>query len=205
MCLFAGYDPDGSVDDYVVDYLAELSRHADVYYLSDGYLDAHQMERLEPYTRGAWAINHGAYDFGSLAMLAGDLVGWDLIDEYDELVLANDSAFLLRPLDHVLDRMDARACDWWGLQASKHGFDGDQPSGGPLDASVMKRHMIGERLLNDHDHLHLSSYFLVLRRPVFQDPGFRRRIEAGRTAGRQAARDPQVRDRPEQVSHVSGF
>src|SRR5690606_9293054 len=35
ICLFAGYDPDGLVDDYVVRYVRELSRHADVYYLAD--------------------------------------------------------------------------------------------------------------------------------------------------------------------------
>ena len=38
--------------------------------------------------------------------------------------------------------------------------------------------MIGERAMNDHDHLHLSSYFLVFRAPVVRDPGFRRRLDA---------------------------
>ena len=123
MCLFAGYDNDGVIDDYVLDYLRELSRHADVYYLADGYIEPDELAKLAPYTQGAWAVAHGAYDFGSLSMLARDLVGWDVIDTYDELVFANDSAFLLRPLDDVFATMDGRANDWWGLQASKHGFE----------------------------------------------------------------------------------
>ena len=36
-----------------------------------------------------------------------------------ELLLVNDSCYLLRPLDTVFAAMDARACDWWGLQATK--------------------------------------------------------------------------------------
>src|SRR5690606_18459145 len=35
ICLFAAYDPDGLVDDAVIRYVRELSRHADVYYLAD--------------------------------------------------------------------------------------------------------------------------------------------------------------------------
>ena len=30
------YDPDGLVDDYVVSYVAELARHAEVFVLADG-------------------------------------------------------------------------------------------------------------------------------------------------------------------------
>jgi hypothetical protein len=178
VCLFAGYDNDGVVDDYVLEYLRELSRHADVYYLADGYVEPDELAKLAPYTAGAWGIAHGAYDFGSLSMLARDLVGWDVIDTYDELILANDSAFLLRPLDDVFATMDVRANDWWGLQASKHGFEKHMNGGRPLDADEVKRRMIGEPVMNEHDHLHLSSYFLVFRSAVVRDPGFRRRLDA---------------------------
>ena len=37
------------------------------------------------------------YDFGSYSLLARDLVGWEVIDGYDELLLVNDSAYLLTP------------------------------------------------------------------------------------------------------------
>ncbi len=52
-------------------------------------------------------------------MLASELVGWDVVETYDELLLVNDSCYLLRPLDEVFARMDATPCDWWGLQATK--------------------------------------------------------------------------------------
>ena len=76
VCLFAGYDPDGVVDDYVVDYVRELSRFADVYYLADGEMAASELAKLADITQGAWGRRHGEYDFGSYARLA-ELVGWD--------------------------------------------------------------------------------------------------------------------------------
>src|SRR5690606_29714550 len=76
ICLFAGYDPDGIVDDYVVAYLRELSRHADVYYLADGVMQDGELDKLRPHTLGRWACRHGAYDFGSWSVLAREHVGW---------------------------------------------------------------------------------------------------------------------------------
>ena len=109
VCLFAGFDVDGIVDDTVVAYVRELSRFADVYYLADCALEAGELDKLAPYTQGRWAIRHGRYDFGSYSMLARDLVGWDMIATYDELLLANDSCYLVQPFDEVFARMDAAA------------------------------------------------------------------------------------------------
>ena len=132
VCLFAGYDRDGIVDDYVVAYVRELSRFADVYYLADSPMEQSELDKLAGITLGAWAVRHGAYDFGSWSMLARDLVGWDVIDGYDELLLVNDSCYLLRPLDEVFAEMDATACDWWGLQAAKRPNDQDDTSSWPM-------------------------------------------------------------------------
>lgn len=177
VCLFAGYDQDGVIDDYVVDYLREMSRHADVYYLADGFILPEQLRRLDEVARGAWAVPHGAYDFGSYSMLARDLVGWDTIDGYDEVVLANDSGFLIRPLDEVFSEMDSRTCDWWGLQMTRHDFERHSNGGLPLPIDEVKACMVGERFMSELDHLHISSYFLVFRKPVLQDPGFRKRLD----------------------------
>ncbi|MBF4769176.1 CDP-glycerol glycerophosphotransferase family protein [Nocardioides agariphilus] len=177
VCLFAAYDVDGVVDDYVVAYLTELSRHCDVYYLADSHVDKAELAKLDGITTGAWAIRHGMYDFGSFSLLARDLVGWSRIEEYDELVLANDSAYLLKPLDEMFERMDRRACDWWGLQATKRPFREERGFSRPVPLEQAKRHMVGEPEMLPLDHLHLSSYLMVFRKPVVLDPGFRRRLD----------------------------
>lgn len=180
--LVAGFDRQGVIDPSVIELITELSRHSDVYYLFDGYLTTEELAKVSGVTKGAWAVRHEAYDFGSYSMLAGELVGWDRLAEYDEVVFANDSCFLVRPLDDVFATMAERDCDWWGLQATKGiastryqtGNDFTEPIG--LDE-------VRESLLptyeNDpiYDFL-VGSYFLAFRRPVLDDPQFRALISS---------------------------
>ena len=177
ICLFAGYDVDGLVDDYVVDYLRELSRHADVYYLADCVMQPGELEKLAGVTRGAWAIPHGRYDFGSYSLLARDLVGWQVVESYDELLLANDSCYLVRPLDGVFAQMDATPCDWWGLQLTVRYFDGEGPSAEPLPLAEAKRRFQPAAAMEYNEFPHVGSYFLALRAPVIADGGFRKRLD----------------------------
>ena len=178
VALFAGHDVEGVLDDYVVAYVEELSRHSDVYYLCDGYLEPAELAKLDGLATGAWAIRHGAYDFGSYSLLAEQLIGWDLIEEYDELLLVNDSCYLLRPLQDVFESMDRRKCDWWGLQATK-GLALTAASPGNAFTEPIPLPRVRDELLEGYEHepvydFHIGSYFLAYRRPVLQDHGFRR-------------------------------
>lgn len=178
-CLFAGYDRDGVIDDTVVGYLTELARHADVFYLADGVLEPGELDRLAEATQGAWSVPHAAYDFGSFSLLARDLVGWERLAAYDEVVLVNDSCYLLRPLDDVFAEMDSRACDWWSLQATSMEHDESYISDdSPIPLAEAKRRFVGPRQWMDDRYLHLSSYLLAFRRPVLDDPGFRFRLDS---------------------------
>ena len=182
ICLFAGYDVDGVVDDHVVAYVRELSRHADVYYLADGYLPPSELAKLDGIARGAWSARHGAYDFGSYSMLARDLVGWDTVLTYDELLLVNDSCYLLRDLDDVFARMEARACDWWGLQATK-GLAKTREEPANLFTEPIPLERVHEELLPRFEHdpvydFHVGSYFVAYRSAVLHDPRFRRILDA---------------------------
>jgi hypothetical protein len=182
VCLMAGYDADGILDDYVVDYARELSRHADVYYLCDGYLDPSELAKLDGIAAGAWAIRHGAYDFGSYSMLARDLVGWDRIGGYDELLLVNDSCYLLTTLDRVFAQMEQRDCAWWGLQATK-GLTITQNHGGhtltrPVPLDEVKSDFLPDFEGDPVYDFHIGSYFLAYRKPVISDTRFRRVLDS---------------------------
>ncbi len=178
-CLFAMYDPDGLVDDTVAAYVAELARHADVFVCADGALQDGQLERLAP-AQGAWVRPHGAHDFGSWSLLVRELVGWEALAGYDEVLLANDSCWLVRPLDEVFARMDGRPGDFWGLQLTARRFEPEpsQPQSVPLEE--VKRSWLPPTAFRYPEMVHVGSYFLALRRPVLDDPGLRRRLEAVR-------------------------
>ena len=63
ICLFAGYNYSKIVSEYVLDYLKELSKYADIYYLADGTLPDKELDKIQTITKGAWVENHHGYDF----------------------------------------------------------------------------------------------------------------------------------------------
>ena len=137
-----------TVDDTVVAYVSELARHAEVFVCFDGSLQPGQLDRLSGLVAGAWVRRHGAHDFGSWSVLARELVGWDALAAYDEVLLVNDSCWLLRPLDEVFARMDARPGDFWGLQVTARRFEPDHRRGHrrqqDRNGQVPRRHPWGE-------------------------------------------------------------
>lgn len=180
-CLFAGFDADGTVGEALLIYLRELARFCDVFVLFDNYLPPVELRRLQAVTTQAWAIRHGAYDMGSYSMLARDLVGWDRLADYDEVLFVNDSCYLLRPLDEVFDRMSSEQCAWWGMQATKGiAMTRDAPANQfrePIPLDTVRRDLLST-YENDpvYDFL-VASYFLAFRRPVLDDPVFRRLVD----------------------------
>ncbi len=175
ICLFAGYDSDGLIDPVVIEYIRDLSHHADVYYLADCQMPSSELAKLDGLVKGAWSERHGRYDFGSWSALAKKLVGWKIIEGYDELILANDSCYLMRSLSSVFADMDARNCDWWGVQATKGMISTFSTQALPEEISLdaIKQEWLSrfeEQPLYD---FHVGSYFLVFRKPVLFDPGLR--------------------------------
>lgn len=115
ICLFAGYDANQHIHDYVIYYINKLSEIADVYYMADCEMSPEELGKLSPYVKGAFARRHGKYDFGSWSDLVGH-IGWDIIARYDQLILCNDSCYgPLFPLSTIFDEMDQRNVDFWGL------------------------------------------------------------------------------------------
>ena len=118
VCLFAAFDRDGRVDDHVVHYVRELSRHADVYVLHDGYLPPEELARLDGLAAGAGHPPR-RLRLRVLVQARRRARRLDVLSTYDEVLLVNDSCYLLRPLDEVFSRMDETPADWWGLQVTK--------------------------------------------------------------------------------------
>ena len=143
LCLFAGYSPENRVDDYVIHYLGELAKFADVYYQAANDLSEEELRKLDEVTHGRWAEAHNKYDFGSWQKLIFRL-GWQEVEKYDAVILANDSNYgPVRELAEIFDRMDAAGLDAWGITE------------------------------NYGNTRHLQSYFLTLNRPVVKNAFFR--------------------------------
>lgn len=138
ICLFAGFDKNGEIADYVIYYLKALSKIADVYYWGDFEASNKEKAKIEPYCQAVYCARHGKYDFGSWQELI-QKIGREKIESYDEMILANDSCYgPLVDLSEIFQEMDQKKCDFWGL------------------SSAYK------------NHIHLQSYFIVLKQPVLK-------------------------------------
>jgi lipopolysaccharide biosynthesis protein len=145
IAIFAHYDRDAVIDEYVVYYLRGLREvAARILFVSDAPLARSEAAKLAGLAELVSATRHGEYDFGSwkrgIAHLGPELSG------FDELILANDSCYApVIPFQVVFARMAAIECDAWSGTATG-------------DKGQVR---------------HLNSYFLVFRRRILADPAFK--------------------------------
>lgn len=178
--LFAGYDKDGIIDESVIIYLKELSKYSDVYFLSDSIISEKELDKLRPYTKGAWAYQHGEYDFGSYKRLARCHVGWETIEQYDELLFVNDSSYLLSPLDKIFSKMSAKKTSFWGMQATKGTYATREKESNIFNSKIpmskIKKEYMERYFNEDKFDFHVGSYFLAFRTNIIKDKKFQKFI-----------------------------
>ena len=142
VCVFAHYDRDGLIDDYVVYYLAKLEAlSCEIIFVSTARIsDNTQIERIRPYCKTIIVRENLGYDFGSWKTGIAEISDWS---RYDRLIIANDSVY--GPVfDFEEDFLHSGhdGADFWGI----------------TDARTFRHH--------------LQSYFLVFERPVLENPIF---------------------------------
>lgn len=93
LALFAGYDKEGIIDDYVIFYLQELSKNADIIYVADCQMQESQLDKIRPYTLKAIATRHEEYDFGSYKRAYFYAKENGILPHYDYIILCNDSVY----------------------------------------------------------------------------------------------------------------
>jgi lipopolysaccharide biosynthesis protein len=143
IAIFASYDKNGMVHDYVLNYLRYLKDVVDkIIFIADNPADKQEQDKLTPYVDVMTFAPHGEYDFGSYkrGYVIAQAKGW--LDIADELILCNDSCFCIAPLLPIFETMAKKPCDFWGMMRSQEIQD------------------------------HLQSYFLVFKANVFRSQVF---------------------------------
>lgn len=176
--LFAGYDKDGVIDESVILFIKELSNYSDIYFLSDSIVSQKELDKLQPYTKGAWAYRHGEYDFGSYKRLAQYHVGWETIEQSDELLFVNDSSYLLGSLDNVFAKMSAKKTSFWAMQTTKGIYVTKEKKSNTFSSKIpmdtIKKEYMENYFNEDIFDFHLGSYFLAFRSNVIKDKTFQK-------------------------------
>ena len=141
LVIFAGYDEDNKIYDYVVYYIKELKKIADIIYVSDCDMLDSELEKISPYCIHIINGRHGEYDFGSYKR--GYLYAYkkNILKDYNYLMLINDSVFgPFIDLENLVKNVEEKNTDVWGI--SKHLKDA----------------------INEE---HLQSYFISMKKKVY--------------------------------------
>ena len=145
--VFAHYDKDSIIDDYVIYYLKELKKISDtIVFVSCCNLADKEIEKLNGIASHVITQIHDEYDFGSYKR--GFLYLQDKLNEFDELIFANDSCYgPLYPLEKVFSKMENENSDFWGITKNNFGYKKN------LKHFFVKRP-------------HIQSYFIVFNKNV---------------------------------------
>lgn len=137
--LFAGYTPDGILDDSLVLYVRELAALGDVVLCMDSDCDKSELKKITPLVLHADGVRHGEYDFGSYKRAY--IWARDNLDlkKYNFVYMVNDSVYgPLFPLKPYLTKMESANTDAFGLVKN-----------------------------TKHAHPHIQSWFIGMRGTVF--------------------------------------
>lgn len=160
VAIFAHYDKNNIIDDYVIFYLKELQKISkDVIFVSCCDLPKDELDKLDCYKV---VQKHDEYDFGSYKRGFEFAKKKNLLKECDELIFANDSCYgPFKPLEKIFNQMSVNDCDFWGLTKNRIGFK-----------------KIKNSKVKDIYCPHIQSYFFVLRPQTFNSETFKEFINS---------------------------
>ncbi len=144
--IFAGYNPNGIIEPYIITYLKGLNEVTDgIVYITDSPLQPDEAKKLKSINIiHQKHIRHHEYDWGSYKRGFNWLKNNGYLDIADELIFANDSCYApLTSFKPMFREMSKRKdLDFWG------------------------------DLQNTHFTNHVQSYFMVFRKPIITSKAF---------------------------------
>ncbi|MDR1000019.1 MAG: rhamnan synthesis F family protein, partial [Clostridiales bacterium] len=150
-CIYCIYDRDGVIDDYIIYQLNDLRKNiAFLHCVINGRLTPDGRRKLEAIADEVWVRENKGLDIIAHKK-AIEHIGWDELEKYDELVLANDTCFgPIYPFKECFDWAKERDLDFWGLTwGSKADWLGTR-----------------EYLHYNDAEIHVQSYFIAVRKPL---------------------------------------
>ena len=144
VCLFATYDRDGIVDDYVLYYLSKIQAAGMLCVLvtTRPFASKSELKKAAPFCTAIIERENIGLDFGSWRTA---LLIYPELYNCQTLIFANDSVYgPMRDLGEITQKMLVSPCDFWGITESFEVYP------------------------------HYQSYFLGFKRSVLDSPAFMR-------------------------------
>jgi lipopolysaccharide biosynthesis protein len=117
LCVFAHYDRDDLIDDYVLFYLQSLriiSTH--IVFVTTSKINENEIGEIKTLCDQVISRDNVGYDFVSWQRGMKSVVN---MSDFDEIVLCNDSVYgPLFPLSGIFETMNTKGADFWGITDS---------------------------------------------------------------------------------------
>ncbi len=115
--ILAMHDKDGIVDDYILYLLNDIKQVLNhIIIVCNGDMKKSAIVKLKEYTNDIFIRPDIGYDAGAFKDVLENLLGWDKVYQYDELVILNDSFFgPFESFSSIFEKMDLIKADFWGL------------------------------------------------------------------------------------------
>ena len=115
--LFLCFDSEGTIDEYVKVLLEDMKKNlSDLCIIVNGDLSDESRMILMQYSTDIISRPNIGFDSGGWRDAMIDHIGFEKLQEYDEIILFNDSFFgPIYPFKEMFDTMDSKDIDFWGI------------------------------------------------------------------------------------------
>jgi len=153
--FYVHYNHENIIDYNDIKSISRLSRvSSEMVFITNSVLPKEEIKKIKPYVTRIISRENKGYDFAAWrdAMLEK---GFENLEEYDQLVLINNSVFgPIYDLNAVFDEMDNKKLDFWGITLFEKMEDGS---------------LVGKEVVEEH----VQSYFMVFEKNVICSNAFR--------------------------------
>ncbi|MCL2603250.1 MAG: rhamnan synthesis F family protein [Defluviitaleaceae bacterium] len=138
------------MDDYVPYYLNELVQNAShLVIVCNGFLSDEGRQKMSAFTEDLFVRPNIGFDAGAVKDVLFNFIGWDKLNEFDELLIANDTVLgPFRPLKEIFSKMHDKPVDFWGISWCARFYD-------------------------DIDKGYVQSYFINIKERLLHSPVFK--------------------------------
>lgn len=154
LCIYVTYNKENQIQKYMTYCLKALRECCTKLYVVCNYLEISEgRQDILPFVDGIFCRENKGYDAGAYKDVLCTLLGWDEVEQYDELILTNDSFFgPFFDMNQYFEMMSKESCDFWGMT---------RQFGGELEP------------IGYHYQSIIQSYFFVFRSQVMHSSQFR--------------------------------
>lgn len=115
--IYVIYDGEGIIDNYVLDALKIVKKElTDLVVVCNGIYKKEQLAKLTEFTENIYVRENIGFDAGAFKDAITNYVGREKLNQYQEILLCNDSFFCLKDsFSNIFAEMDDKNVDFWSM------------------------------------------------------------------------------------------